>query len=662
SIPLAANVVESGSGVLVSLPSIIAVNESGVGVGVLTVYNSESVAQTLGTILADTQQGVTWTFTPNCDGAGGSTIAAQHACSVAYVYQTTATSTSSVPSPVSVSVPVTLNGVTTTIVSAPSQQAPVPSAASPAPLLVYPSGATVRVPAVDAANKYASIVLQNLGNGTLTSVTGSASNESISVNTSNCANVASMGICTVTVSESAPFVSGTVTLTPSTGSAITVSVVDQRLTISPTSVNFGSSNYGGTIYSKMLAVTNLGSESIAGLGIANSFDSGYSVTSNTCGSSLAKFSSCYVTVQYVAPNEVATESGIVTASATDNNDVTTTFTAGSLLSAWTNLLANAPESYSVYPVLAMDLVNESFINFGVSPQSGSGIEGYKNVWSINESGNGYANLTASLASYTQSAPTAIWHSSVESTILYVGHYNGSVQLCSTGSSDSCIVIVESSNTLGVTSFDHLSTVGFASFSDKNSGLTGKLMYAVESSESVAQVAGITAAVGRLGHGDHYIFAPLSNGKLATVDSAGNVVSSNIAPTSFATTGEYPTVAYVSESHTLYMGTNMGNVYKSTVDTPESATSATWSLLTTEALSSQSFVSAIVETADGTVYVGLVNLSNPTTGGALFSKNILASSFSAVAGYTDKYSISAIITNENHDKVYVSTYAGNIWQR
>lgn len=657
SIPLAGNVVESGNGIFVSSPSTIVVNESGYGGGIITVYNSDNESKTISasTIAVNSQQGVTWEFSPNCDGSGGGTIAPQSACSVAYIYGVdTSVAT---PGPVTVTIPVTnADGTVTNVTTPAAQQAPVPSASNPAPFLVYTTGASVFVPESGSAN----VIVQNLGNAVLSSVTTSSSeSHHVTADASACSNLAVGAVCNVSVTQSSSFHSAIITLTPSSGSAVEVPVVGQTLAVAPASLSFGTSNYGGTVLSKTVTVSNLGSSALSDFSVGSTLESAYSITSNTCPSgSLAAFNSCVVTVKYTAPNESATESGIITVAAesSTNHELEVAISAGSLQSGFTNQIASAPSDYAVYPVLSMAYSDTAMsLYFGVSPAQGSGVTGYKNVWSIESNGT-YTNLTQGLSTYIPSAPTALLMADADGSMFYVGHYDGAIQLCNIATSACTDWVAANESGLGVTSMVIAQNVGFASYSDKTTGASGEVLVCASESSHIP-ATGITSAVGKMATDGTVVYAPLSNGQLVMIQSSESV-SSSIAPSSLQS-GEYPTVAYVtSDESSLYIGTSLGNVYQSNASLPALTTSSTWNLLTPTQLSTQSFVSSLGLDSSNNLYAGLVNLSTPSTGGGLFVLESGASSFVAATGYADTSSVSAILSGTVGTAI--STYAGNIW--
>ena len=644
--------------VVATLPEVISPNTSGYASGTINVYNGSSESQTLdaSTIAANTQQGVTWTFSPNCDGNDGSVVAAGHSCAVYYTYQVTSGTTPS--GNVTVTIPVTNNstGVVSNVVTNPAVQQPVPTSSST--YLVY-TGPSVFVPEGESTT----FIVQNTGQAALTNLTASATSGFTVSLGSNCANLAAGAICTATVTQESSTATGSVLLTPTPASpsSVTVALSGQvGLGVSPLSINYGDVS-GGTQANAVVVVTNY-SESSAAVDASLIDESGVFATPvNYCSSvTLPAWGSCSAVVRYNAPITAGSNSAsLIVYDITNSESTTVALAAMSTVATWVNLIhENPPMDYTVYPILSL-AVNEhrGLTYFGVSPEQGSGVTGNRNVWSVESDGSTYHNFTESKTGYESSAPTALTYH--ESNV-YIGTYNGVVQVCHIESTVCTVLATASTSSYGATSIISHGNLLAAGFSNSTTGTTGELIAFVNESP-VRAING--AAIGKMANDESYAYVPFNSSSasgISKADESGNVTT-GLAPTTLGS-GEYPTVVYVSrDDSTLFFGTSAGNVYKSTVR-PESVTSSDWTLLTTTPLSTSSFVSGIELGADGTLYVGLANLKSPATGGALFSSANAGTTFTTANGYSDTSSVSSMRYNALESSVLVSTYAGKLWKQ
>ncbi|HEY6293124.1 MAG TPA: choice-of-anchor D domain-containing protein [Terriglobia bacterium] len=149
------------------------------------------------------------------------------------------------------------------------------------------------------------VTLTNSGTGTLTITSIVATGNFAQTN--NCGNsLGAGGSCTITVTftpGNKGTLTGAVTVTDSaSGSSQSVSLTGTGtfVQLSPTSLNFGSQPVGSTSLPMTITLTNkggialgIGSVSIIG---ANAGD--FSIESNTCGSSVARGASCFISVTF----------------------------------------------------------------------------------------------------------------------------------------------------------------------------------------------------------------------------------------------------------------------------------------------------------------------------------------------------------------------------
>jgi hypothetical protein len=141
-----------------------------------------------------------------------------------------------------------------------------------------------------------------------------AVNTSVSGPTGACAAGATCGTATVTTGTAAGSYSGTLTATPNSGSAasqpvsLVVNSANATLTVSPTSLNFGTVAKGVLSGIQTLTITNTSATAALTLAYAVTYTSGSSIngsytTGGTCpaaGGSLAAGASCTRTVRYRA--------------------------------------------------------------------------------------------------------------------------------------------------------------------------------------------------------------------------------------------------------------------------------------------------------------------------------------------------------------------------
>ncbi len=677
SFPLSGNIVEPGQ-LNVQMPATIVPDANGDAIGTIIVFNGESQSQQISAsdITPTSQQGVTWAFTTNCDGVGGSTVASLAACSVSYKYhidKTQAASTTDT-TPVSISIPV-VNAVTgVTSVQQPSASITPPlSTASPAPILVYSGGA------VSLATGSGSFSLQNVGNAAVGSI--QVAGEGLT-QTNTCQGAVAGTLCTVSLTGTPTTNNVTVTYTSgSTVKTINVPVVGQALAVSPARYSFGQ-NFGGAVVTKQVTITNLGATALTLVRGSLSGDSAFSINAanTTCPlsgttASVNAFTSCVVMTQYTAPNATANQTATLTVSANSQSNQTVALDGSSLQSDWTNYFTTVTGyTDSVFTpnpaILAMTSNSDGNFIFGNSNAPGE--SGARNVWAQAVNQNVVAKASNSWTGYVQSAPTALLdlgNAAAGTERVYVGHYDGSVQSCSGGvTSGACTDLLAASvnSTFGVTSVTAINTNSYAGLSDKTTGTTGRLYFST-SGGSYTQVAGVTGAVGKMATNGTLTYVPVhtanSKGVLSTYDNSGALVAADVAPaglTNTATDKEFVTVVfYDANDSKVYVGTSMGNVYSSTQ--PVSSTS--WTKLNTNRLSTSSIVTAIGATATNVLYVGLGNLTTPTNGGALFV--LVNSAFTSAPGYSDTSSVSAMYTFSG--KLNVATYGntnnggGKIWQ-
>src|SRR5208283_434419 len=144
----------------------------------------------------------------------------------------------------------------------------------------------------------ASVTLQNTGTATLqvSSVTTAAPFRQ----TNNCVgSVAPAGICTITVSFepiAMGTVSGTLTISDTAGTqTVPLSGTGAGLvTVSPTTLSFGTVKVGRTSSAKKVTLTNLQSVALNFSNITTTTN--FSIASNTCGASIAAGAHCTVAV------------------------------------------------------------------------------------------------------------------------------------------------------------------------------------------------------------------------------------------------------------------------------------------------------------------------------------------------------------------------------
>lgn len=655
-IPVAGNIVESGS-LDVELPSVIAPNSNGYAYGVITVFNGTSDTQsiTASDIAPEAQEGVTWTFTPNCDGNGGSTIAPLKACSVGFVYQVdTSIEQPATPAPISVAVPV-VNTVTgqTTVAQPVAASLPPASTTTPRAYLSYNGGV------VSLTGSTASFTISNVGNGVLSmiNVTGLVSGVT---QTNTCNNVSANGVCTVTLTKAAgTTLPADTTITvegigSTTGvNSVNVSVAGQQLAVSPTTLDFGQ-NFGGATQQRSVTISNTGTTSLT---LSQSFitgNSAYNEVSSNCSATLARFASCQTTIGYTAPNSTASQTATYSIGAAGQQPVSVALRAISTATSWNNLIANATNytDSKTASIISLITVDDGLLFGNSMPQ---GVAGARNIWAIDTTDNNAFELQA-LTGMDTSAPTAIAYNS-GALNAFIGKYDGTFYKCN-ANTDACTSIgAANPSGFGITSVVQIDdTHALASLSDKSTGTTGALWYYNGSSSQALNING--AAAGKMAQSGTTIFVPThavnQTGQVVLVNSATGAITSTLAVNGFVTgSGEYFTVLYV-DNGVIYGGTNLGNVYASPVATL-SATS--WTKLTSTRLSTSSVVTSLA-VLNGELYAGLGKLgSSAISGGSLYKQS--GSSFVKATGYSDTSSISAMAVNGN--SLYVGTYGGNIWQ-
>lgn len=157
------------------------------------------------------------------------------------------------------------------------------------------------------------VTLKSTGTGPL-QVTNAVATAPFSV-TNNCSgSIAPASSCTIQVSFSPTAVgsvSRTLTITDNAGTqtvTLTGSGIAQ-VTLSTSTLNFGTVNVGSTSSAKTVTLTNHGSVSLSFSGIATS--TGFAVASNTCGTSIAGGARCTVGVTF-SPTASGAATGTLT--------------------------------------------------------------------------------------------------------------------------------------------------------------------------------------------------------------------------------------------------------------------------------------------------------------------------------------------------------------
>lgn len=661
-LPLTASQVTAGSGIYMSLPPVITPNQDGLAYGVMTVFNSGDVAESLGDISSGVNRNATLEFIPNCDGNYGNMIESHSACSVSFVYK--ATQKDVELSNISVQVPLTPAGesIPTLYNLDTSSVKPVSTAR-----IAY-NGNGVSLASSDSTT----FTIQNVGNSILSGITVENLPNGVGA-TNTCSNISTNAICSVTLNKSSDSVTSGVFSVSGGDNVLSISLAGQDLSVSPRSLNFGE-NYAGTSISKTITVSNVSAiGTVNNLGIMPSFNAQYSISSSTCSTSLSPLSSCQLVLTYTADNSDDEHRGSLLASADGNTRLSVVMYAKSLRSLWTNVITGSSTGYSDYNT---DLNNPTVISaigsYGSDIMFGnvnfSNNAAGRHVWLYGS--NTFTNQAnyGGTGSWVKSVPTAIADTNYGPVM--VGSQNGQISTCE---NNTCTLRTGMSATAesersSVTSIIPLYTgtessaiFGLAMTTTAvNQGTSGKLMY-WNGSESTP-IPSITSGVGKMVEYNGHVYVPLASVPAQVVvideDSPNQVALTNTV--SGLEAGEYFTVLY-QYGGVLYAGTDFSNLYKTTL--PLRANSS-WTKINSSCLSGDcnekempTMVTAIVSHG-GSLYVALANPFGLTDFGAIYKYYINDNVIVRDSSYTDTYGVTGM-TNAGSN-LYVSSASGSIY--
>jgi hypothetical protein len=160
------------------------------------------------------------------------------------------------------------------------------------------------------------VKLTNTGTGTL-NITSITISGDFAISTKTCGSTVAAGAsCTVSVTFTPTAINtrtGTLTFTDDANPAtqtVALSGVGTAISLSPTSLNFGTLAVGTTSAAKSITVHNAGTSTVTftGFSIGGTNPGDYLISANTCGASLAGGGSCTVSLQF-KPTAAGTRKG-----------------------------------------------------------------------------------------------------------------------------------------------------------------------------------------------------------------------------------------------------------------------------------------------------------------------------------------------------------------
>lgn len=276
-----------------------------------------------------------------------------------------------------------------------------------------------------------------------------------------------------------------------------------------------------------------------------------------------------------------------------------------------------------------------------------GATGKKHIWTLNTNGV-WNNISDNWNNYVNSAPTAILP--IANNEIVIGHYNGQLQSCI---SNYCTTLIENQDALGwgITDLIQLNNIYFVAYSDKNNGNNGQLLV-YQDHQHMFRINAIHSGVGKIATDNTFIYIPTKDDGVFKISSDGVNVS-NITP--HFEINEFATIMYYNKkSNTLFLGTNLANVYK--VKLPLN-NGHDWVKLNKQRLSFSSISSIIVDDQNN-LYIGLGDFTAPLIGGGLFILKNSQKDFIQDCNYHDPSSITQLLNINNH--IYISTFMGYIW--
>jgi hypothetical protein len=160
------------------------------------------------------------------------------------------------------------------------------------------------------------VKLTNTGTGTL-NISSIAISGDFAISAKTCGSTVAAGAsCTVSVTFTPTAINtrtGTLTFTDDANPAtqtVALSGIGTAISLSPTSLNFGTLAVGTTSAAKSITVHNAGTSTVTftGFSIAGTNPGDYLISGNTCGASLAGGGSCTVSLQF-KPTAAGTRKG-----------------------------------------------------------------------------------------------------------------------------------------------------------------------------------------------------------------------------------------------------------------------------------------------------------------------------------------------------------------
>lgn len=666
-LPLSGNMVRSGSGLYMSLPTNLVPNQDGYAYGTMTVLNTSDEAESIGNIDTGIHENVNFEFIPNCDGAYGNVVNAHSTCSVAFVYQAFESNVSF--EKLDVQVPFTkLNGgepeikLLSTSSDKPAQQS------DPKGYVSYSGNG------VSLANSNTTVfIVQNIGNGVIPSI--SLTGLPNGVTTSNtCLNVLPNSTCSVTLTKSSPITSDVFNVVTD-NNTIAISLSGQDLAVTPSSLDFGA-NYAGTPLTKVVTVMNNSALAVInGLTIGDSGNSAYTIDSSSCSSSLAPLMSCQVIINYNTPNEDNEQNtSFIVSAPNSGSGINIALKAASLKSNWSNIILNS-SSYT-------DNVGDDDSPTTISSLSLSGDGNsimFGNVNNGNDNiGRHLWNYSASLESYNRvtylsyvSTPSVV--SSMmfaDDGTTFIGAWNGTFFSCSTNSCSEETSVspkVDGAYLFGVSGIAAIDAThavfGWSTKPDRaDVAVPGKLFY--WNGSVVESIVGIESGVGKFASDDNNIYVPVYSNQISVV-VVSKTQPNQIAVRNMATNleeNERFTVLY-QESGVLYAGTNFSNLYRTTL--PITNNSQWVKLNYNSCLSGdcneKEFPTMVVglQGYQGKLYVALANPLQLVDSGKLYRYDATKGTFAVDYSYTDVFGITGIVRTLD-DRLYVSSARGFIY--
>lgn len=666
-LPLSGNIVKSGSGLYMSLPTKIVPNQNGYAYGVMTVLNTSDEAESIGNINTGVHENATFEFIPNCDGAYGNVIDAHSTCSVAFVYQAVESSVNF--ETLDVQVPLTkLSGgepevkILTTSSDKPAQQS------DPKGYVSYTGNG------VSLANSNTAVfTVQNIGNGVIPSISLTGLPNGVTAS-STCLNVLPNSTCSVTLTKSSSIASGIFNIVTD-NNTIAIPLFGQDLAVTPSTLDFGT-NYAGTPLTKVVTVMNNSALSVInGLNISNSGNVAYTIESSSCSSNLSPLSSCQVIVNYIAPNSDAVQSTSFNVNSSNGGSlISVALNAISLKSNWSNIIQNAStytdniggdESPTMVSSLGLSgdgnsimfgNVNSAFDNIG------------RHVWNYSASLESYSLVTYMPHVATPSIVSSIAFAG--NGVTFVGAWNGSFFSCSTSActqkapvspkdGDSYLFGVS-----GIAAIDATHAVfGWSTKPDRaDVAVPGRLFY--WNGSAAESIVGIDSGVGKFASDNNNIYIPVYSNQVSVV-VVSKTQPNQIAVRNMATNleqNERFTVLY-QESGILYAGTNFSNLYRTTL--PLTSSSQWVKLNYNSCLSGdcneKEFPTMIVglQGYQGKLYVALANPFQLVDFGKLYRYDATKGTFAVDYSYTDTFGITGIVRTLD-DHLYVSSARGYIY--